>query len=166
MRFTNLEQPNIQKISLTNLIDNSLSHFSNLFKEELTYKIEIDKEYESILGDPYQLEMAFQILIENSIEAMKGNGNILISSTLAQSLGNSYKDFIEIEFADSGPGIPLENIDKIFEPYFTTKSEGTGMGLAIAQKIVNDHGGEINIESRLDFATVFRISLPYGNMEN
>jgi nitrogen-specific signal transduction histidine kinase len=75
------------------------------------------------------------------------------------------KAFLEIEIADTGCGISKNYQDQIFEPYFTTKSNGNGMGLALARKIVSDHSGTISVVSRKNFATVFRIMLPIGNID-
>jgi two-component system sensor histidine kinase HydH len=67
---------------------------------------------------------------------------------------------IKIEIADTGRGIPPEDLNKIFDPYFTTKTKGTGLGLAIVHKIVETHGGEIKIRSIPEKGTVFTISIP------
>ena len=104
--------------------------------------------------------MALHIVIENSIDALKGKGLIKISVNMAQYLNNVYQDFVEIEIADSGTGIDAKIKDKIFEPYFTTKKDGTGMGLAIARKIIEDHNGEISIYSKDGFGTVVRFLVP------
>jgi signal transduction histidine kinase len=75
-------------------------------------------------------------------------------------LDKDFSEYIEIEVADTGPGIRETNKSKIFEPYFTTKSEGTGMGLTIAKKIVEDHGCTIDVHSRANIGAVFVFSLP------
>jgi signal transduction histidine kinase len=65
-----------------------------------------------------------------------------------------------IEITDSGPGIPAENIPKIFQPYFSTKEKGTGLGLSIAHRIVSDHKGRIGVKSKKGRGTTFTIKLP------
>jgi len=165
LKFTNLEQPNFQVVSLSQVIENALSHFESYLNGNLHIQKELDIQHDRLWADPQQLEMVFKIIIENAIDAMHGKGLILISTNLAQYLDKSFRKFIEIDIADTGTGIEKENEEKIFEPYFTTKTDGTGMGLAIARKIIKDHGGEITITTRENFATVVRIMLPIGNIE-
>ncbi|MFN3330060.1 MAG: ATP-binding protein, partial [Pyrinomonadaceae bacterium] len=68
--------------------------------------------------------------------------------------------FVKIEVADTGIGIPPENLPKIFEPYFSTKETGTGLGLAIVERFVNEHKGKITVESELGKGTKFTLRLP------
>jgi signal transduction histidine kinase len=104
--------------------------------------------------------MAFQVFIENAIDALEGKGKIFISSVLAQYLDHPFPEYLEIEIADNGPGIPESIRDTIFEPFYTTKENGTGMGLVIARKIIMDHNGSLELISKDHFGTVFRIHLP------
>jgi len=67
---------------------------------------------------------------------------------------------VSLLFADQGPGIPPENLPRLFDPYFTTRSDGTGLGLAIADRIVTDHGGTILVESTVGAGTTMTVSLP------
>lgn len=78
---------------------------------------------------------------------------------LSGMLDSSGKEYI-IRIEDSGPGIPEENLPRIFQPYFTTKEKGTGLGLAIAYRIINDHKGKIEVESKTGKGTTFIIRLP------
>jgi len=165
LKFANLEQPNFQVVSLSQVIENALNYFESYLNGNLHIQKELDIQHDRLWADPQQLEMVFKIIIENAIDAMHGRGLILISTNLAQYLDKSFSEFIEIDIADTGTGIEKEDEEKIFEPYFTTKSDGTGMGLAIARKIIKDHGGEITITTREHFATVVRIMLPIGNIE-
>jgi signal transduction histidine kinase len=164
LKFTNLEQPNFQVVTLSDIIEKALDRFKSYLNGNLQVQKELDLKHDQLWADPQQLEMVFKIIIENAIDAMQGKGIILISTNLAQYLDKSFKEFIEIDIADTGCGIGKEHKDKIFEPYFTTKPDGTGMGLSIAQKIIKDHGGEITITTREHFATVVRIMLPMGNI--
>jgi two-component system nitrogen regulation sensor histidine kinase GlnL len=67
---------------------------------------------------------------------------------------------VTVEIQDNGPGIPEDQIDRIFTPFFTTKTRGCGLGLAICQKIINEHQGSLRVNSRPDQGTTFTISLP------
>jgi two-component system sporulation sensor kinase A len=103
--------------------------------------------------DDRQLERVFLNLIKNAVQAMPNGGKLMLT-TIETS------DFVEIVFSDTGVGIPEENINKLFTPLFTTKAKGIGMGLAICKKIVEEHGGTISVESKVDEGTAFTIRLP------
>ncbi len=160
LKFTNLEEPNRQDVLLEEIIENTIKHFDAYFNNGLQVEVNLEKGNYTLQADAKQLEMAFQIFIENSIDAMNGKGKILISSVVTQNFEEHLRDEVEIEIADNGPGIPPDIRDRIFEPFFTSKKEGTGMGLAIAKKIINDHGGEVEVIAKEHFGAVFRIVLP------
>ncbi|GAB4344015.1 MAG: hypothetical protein Kow0037_32430 [Calditrichia bacterium] len=166
IRFVNLERPESRLVLLPELIMRVQKHFQQFTADgRIQIETDLDDACRYLMADPQQLEMVFQIVLENAVEALEGKGRILITSSLAQYLSENMADFVEIEIADSGPGIDPEIGDKIFDPYFTTKKNGTGMGLAIARKIVEEHGGRISLNSRPGFATIIQIVLPIGNVE-
>ena len=103
-----------------------------------------------IIADKTKLTALFSNIIMNSFQAIEKNGTI--SVTLSE-----FNDNVKIEIEDDGPGIPEENINKIFEPLFTTKQEGTGLGLASCNHIVKQHGGTISLKNN---PTTFTIILP------
>jgi len=103
--------------------------------------------------DGKQLERVFLNLTKNAVQAMPNGGKLTIAT-------NETKDHIEIEFTDTGAGISEENMSKLFEPLFTTKAKGIGMGLAICKKIVEEHGGTIEVKSKVGQGTTFTIKLP------
>jgi len=103
--------------------------------------------------DPLQVKQALVNLIKNAIQAMTKGGEL----TLHTDRG---VDGVVVSVADSGGGIPQEQINRIFEPFYTTKKKGTGLGLMIVKRIVGDHGGRIDVESHVGHGTVFRIWLP------
>lgn len=124
--------------------------------EELNIKINlVEREnVPKILGDADVLRSVFNNLLTNAMQAMeKTGGNINMTISPDES-------FVKIEVADKGIGISEENLSKIFEPYFSTKETGTGLGLAIVQKIIEDHNGTIEVESRLNEGTHFTVRLP------
>ncbi len=166
LKFTNLEAPSFSSCSLPKLINQVLLRFKSYEKQGLQIALELDPEAEEITADKQQLSMALQAVLENAVDAVRGKGLIYITTTLNHRLDERFKPYVEIEIADNGPGIPEDIKQKIFEPYFTTKTDGTGMGLAIVHKILLDHQGKVEIVSRGNFATVVRITLPIGNMKN
>jgi nitrogen fixation/metabolism regulation signal transduction histidine kinase len=160
LKFTNLDKPHFQAFYLKEVIDDSVKKYRSYLNPDQDIQVTIDADTEAIWADPQQIELVFNILIENALSALQGKGMIQISASLAQYLDKDFSEYIEIEVADTGPGIREIDKSKIFEPYFTTKSEGTGMGLTIAKKIVEDHGCTIDVHSRANFGAVFVFSLP------
>jgi len=112
-----------------------------------------------IRADHDQIRSVFSNIIKNAIEAMPVGGVIVIITSLAGGDTPSTARFVRTEISDSGVGIPKDIAEQIFNPYFTTKSEGTGLGLALAYRIVQDHGGEISFSTSAD-GTTFVIDLP------
>ena len=103
--------------------------------------------------DRAQLKQAFYNVIKNALQAMHSGGILRIRTEADDS-------HLTISFIDSGHGIAPEQIGRLFEPYFTTKQNGTGLGLMIVQRIVREHGGTMEVESDKDRGTTFRIKLP------
>ena len=107
-----------------------------------------------IKGDSERLSQVFMNLFLNAIQAMPNGGTLSIESNV-RSL-----TYICVEVCDTGRGVPEDKLDKIFDPFFTSKEEGAGMGLAVAYRIVKEHGGEINVDSEIGKGTEFRVWLP------
>ena len=102
---------------------------------------------------PPQIKQVYFNLIKNALEAMPDGGTMAISF----SVGDSY---LTLDFLDSGTGIAPGDFNRIFEPYHTTKASGHGLGLMIVQRIVQEHGGQIEVSSKPQAGTRFRILLP------
>ena len=165
LRFTNLEKPNFQIVSLKEIFKRVFRKFAYYKEDGLKVKYDLDELYDRLYADPILLEMCFQIIVENAIDAMKGKGVIMVSTSLVDQIDENFKRYLEIEIIDNGPGISPEIIDKIFDPFFTTKENGTGMGLTLAQKIIEDHEGRIEISSREGKSTQVRILIPYKEID-
>jgi signal transduction histidine kinase len=111
--------------------------------------------------DREQMKQVFLNLMLNAIQAMNQIGKLKISTAYKRHLpGIQGGPLGEISFQDSGKGIPEELKTRIFEPFFSTKEEGVGLGLPIAQRIIKEHGGEIRLESRLGEGTIVYLTLP------
>jgi signal transduction histidine kinase len=108
--------------------------------------------------DASLMKQAFLNLIKNAAAAMRGGGTLSVSTEKAENE-------VKINVADTGAGIPEEDFPKIFEPYFTTKENGTGLGLTVVFKVIKEHRGEINVQSREGEGTVFSITLPVPQVE-
>ncbi len=103
-------------------------------------------------GDAGQYKQVFLNLILNAVQAMEGGGQLCITAELCEH-------WVVCRFVDNGTGIPKENLDRIFNPFFTTKQEGTGLGLAITSRIVENSGGRIKVESEPGQGTTFTLKL-------
>ena len=161
LKFSNLDKPHFQAFSINTIIEEAKEQVSSIYKCGSKHsKLSIDKDIKPVWADPQQIEMVFAILMENALAAIQGKGLISVTVSSVQYLENIFLESLEIEVADTGPGIKEEDKKKIFEPYYSTKSEGTGMGLAIAKKIIEDNGGSIEVHSKPKFGAVFRFSLP------
>jgi two-component system NtrC family sensor kinase len=106
-------------------------------------------------GDRDQLRQVFTNLVINGLQAMEGGGELTLD-LLPDQAGES----VEIRIADSGCGITLEHLDKLFTPFFSTKPHGTGLGLAVSYGIVKDHGGDIRVASQPGQGAAFSVVLP------
>lgn len=111
-----------------------------------------------IIGDPHQLEHLFINLVLNSVQAMSAGGTLGLKATKRGS-------HLVIEVRDSGRGIPKEAIKNLFEPFYSTRTEGFGLGLYSCKRIVEEHRGEISVVSRPNTGTTFRITLPIETKE-
>ena len=145
----------VEEVDITVL----LNEIYGLVKRDCERKgIEIDFKKEgiplSVKGDKDKLKQIFLNLAKNAIEAMEQGGKLVIKNRLVG-------DHVEISISDNGCGIPEENREKIFSPFFTTKRQGTGLGLNISKKIIEDHeGGSITLESEERKGTTFKVTLP------
>lgn len=117
-----------------------------------------DEPLPEVAGDREQIKQAFLNLILNAVQAMPHGGTLTVTS--AQRDGKA-----QVRFADTGQGISAENVDKIFNPFFTTRHEGTGLGLAITHRIIQSHGGSLEVQSRVGEGTEFILTLPLAREE-
>jgi two-component system sensor histidine kinase AtoS len=129
-----------------------------LSKANVKEHIQIDQDLPLVEGDRRALEQVFTNLFNNAVQAMSEAGGTL-AIKIQHMKPSPDRQHIIIDVADDGPGIPKENLDRIFQPFFTTKRDGTGLGLAITKQIITAHKGTIRVNS-FPGGTVFRIQLP------
>jgi len=111
--------------------------------------------------DREQMKQVFLNLLLNAIQAMERGGNLRVATRWKPApSGNGGRSVAEIAVQDTGPGMAEDIRSRIFEPFFSTKEEGIGLGLPIAQRIVEEHGGQIRVESRVGEGTAFVVVLP------
>ena len=155
LRYSRPTKLNPQPIEARQVITDSMRIVKPQAEDQnIAINITESENLPKILGDAEVLRSVFSNLFINAVQAMEKNGgslNVAISPD---------EQFVKIKITDTGEGIPTENLDKIFEPYFSTKETGTGLGLAIVKKIVDDHNGAITAESKLNEGTTFTVKLP------
>lgn len=158
LTFARPRKPVYSAIDLNQVITKNLDL---LEKEISSASIEVSIKLEEIPYIQIDEEQISQVLINtiiNSVQSMTNGGNIIIESTLSLD-----RQTVEISIKDNGIGIPQEDCDKIFEPFYTTKNKGTGLGLAVCWRIVENHKGHIEVNSIKNEGTEFIISLPIKN---
>ena len=123
---------------------------------ELTWNVE--RFLPKLRLDRQHINQALLNIIQNAIHAMENGGHLDVNVKCDG-------DFVLFSVSDTGCGISEENLSKIFEPYFTTKATGTGLGLTVVYKIIKEHGGDISVESTVGKGTTFRIRIPVPSTE-
>ncbi len=122
---------------------------------------QLDGALPTILADPNQLERVFGNLIRNAVQAMPEGGRLTIRTfETSEVTGKLPKSGVIVSIADTGEGIPEENLERVFEPLFSTRTRGIGLGLALAKRLVEGHGGSIEVESEVGEGSVFSVWLP------
>ncbi|MBE0603602.1 MAG: HAMP domain-containing protein [Deltaproteobacteria bacterium] len=157
LEFTRPKAPNRKRVDLQKTIEESLVLVQNLLKSN---NIEVRMEMTplpEVEVDPAQIKQVFLNLLVNACEAMETGGTLTIRSW------SVHKDRTAVvEVCDTGPGIPEEFLRKIFDPFFSTKGKGTGIGLSVVLSIVQRHGGKVEVDAGKDGGTRFRVVLPVG----
>ncbi len=152
LSYSKPTRPEMEHLDLRESLDEMLEVLGAAVPE----KVRLDTDFEDevqIYGDPHRLRQVYLNLALNAFDAMGGEGTLSIRS---YKLGK----YAGVCFSDTGPGVPYENREKIFFPFFTTKETGTGLGLSIAARIVEDHGGMIRLDSDACEGSAFTVFLP------
>jgi signal transduction histidine kinase len=134
-------------------------------KEEGAARVEITTNLADTLppvrADAEQLKQVFLNLMINALQAMTNGGRLVVSTSLRSSTRRgAAAAFLEVRFRDTGVGIPPNDLKNLFIPFFTTKEKGTGLGLPISQRIIENHGGTIEVRSQPSVGSTFTILLP------
>ncbi len=153
--FSRIKSLEKKPVKINDVINDIVSRLR--ITEHVTIQTEISEDLPLVLGDKQKLGQVFFNLVSNAVQSMKNGGTIRI-------FAEKKDDMIEISVSDEGEGITEENRKKIFEPLFTTKSKGIGLGLAIARNMVEVHKGEIRVQSEIGIGSTFTICLPLSTM--
>ena len=156
LRFSRTPRLDLKRISLNDVVRHVFDLVSPEARERgIRLKLDLRKGLPEVNGDDSQLGQAVLNITVNAFQAMESGGQ-LCARTRADSAGSQ----IFLSISDTGCGIRDEEIDRIFEYYYTTRDEGTGLGLSIAQQIIYQHRGHIEVESEAGKGTIFRIYMP------
>jgi two-component system, sporulation sensor kinase E len=148
-------RPQLRPENINTIIEEAVRFFAPEIKDrDVVVEQELRSDLPMLQLDRDQMTQAFYNVIKNSLEAMKSRGILRIRSDMDDSQ-------VLVRFTDTGGGISADNLSHVFEPYFTTKSGGSGLGLLIVRRIVREHGGELSIESTEGKGLTLTIRLPY-----
>jgi len=171
LSFSRPSKPQTEKVNLEQLLEQTLNLVATTAKKKsIEVAFRFNSEERTLTADPAQLKQVFLNIIMNGIQAMQEGGAFTITVDLKQKEGYSPHGnrWFYIVFRDTGDGIPQEHLDHMFDPFFTTKKDGTGLGLSISYGIIQQHGGDIEIESHTveeqpdDHGTTVSVQLPVG----
>ena len=130
----------------------------------IQYRQNYDVTIPPIHGDRNAFKQVFLNLIKNAAEAIAGKGMVEVSSRWITEHKLKGQNSMSIEIRDNGSGIPADSLEKIFNPFYTTKKEGSGLGLFLAYQIIAKHGGAIFVDSELGVGTTIKVYLPITNV--
>jgi signal transduction histidine kinase len=149
--LSRVARPTVSPVNIGGVIEDALNHVAIPANIELSRYV--DPGLSRVMVDADQIRQVFVNIILNAIEAMPEGGRLKIRA-------KSKAEFVNVEFADTGGGIAESVIDKIFDPLFTTKAKGIGLGLAMCKSILERHGGDIAVKSKEGKGATFTVSLP------
>ena len=156
MDFSRDHPPVLEKGDINSVLGEVLSRVPQ--RENITVETALDSDLPRVFFDASQIRRAFLNLINNALQAIPHKGTVLVTS-------RPLDGFVEIVFKDTGSGIPKAHLEEIFEPLFTTKAKGVGLGLSIVREFIRKHNGTIDVKSEVGKGTAFTIKLPINIQE-
>ncbi len=174
--FSRIKPPQVRTVAIRQLVNESLGRC--VIPENIKVQVDLPDTTPALMIDPQQMGQVFRNLIANAVQAIPGDGAVRVSARRIQ--GSKYEvqgseeenverrtlnvepagDFVEVSIEDTGEGIAPENMAKLFQPLFTTKARGIGLGLVVCKNLTEANGGRIAAESRAGAGTVFKVMLP------
>jgi two-component system, sporulation sensor kinase E len=155
LRAIRPSQPRLHPENVNTLVEEAVRFFTPEIQDrDIVVEQELRADLPFLHLDREQMKQAFYNVIKNSLEAMRRHGTLRIRTDLDDT-------HVIVSFVDTGGGMSAENLSRVFEPYFTTKPSGTGLGLLIVRRIVREHGGELSIGSSQGEGLTLMIRLPY-----
>ena len=155
LRAIRPSRPQLHRENINTIVEEAVRFLSpEIEARDIVVEQELRSDLPLLELDREQMKQAFYNVIKNSFEAMKRHGVLRIRTDRDDT-------HVLVTFTDTGSGISAENLSRVFEPYFTTKPSGTGLGLLIVRRIVREHGGELSVESSASKGLTLAIRLPY-----
>jgi len=155
LRAVRPSQPQLRPENVNTIVEEAVRFFTPEIQDrDIVVEQELRSDLPLLQLDRDQMKQAFYNVIKNSLEAMQRHGTLRIGTDLDDT-------HVFVRFVDTGSGMSAANLSRVFEPYFTTKPAGTGLGLLIVRRIVREHGGELSIESSQGKGLTLTIRLPY-----
>ncbi|HET7841162.1 MAG TPA: ATP-binding protein [Candidatus Acidoferrales bacterium] len=155
--FGGLPQPELASVDLNDVVRGTVKQHEGEFgavgRPPITPELHLEENLPLIQADASLLRRALDNLVLNAMDAMPGGGVLMLRT-------NHANDAVELEISDTGTGLTPQECGRLFTPYYTTKQHGTGLGLAVVQSVVSDHGGRIWVESEAGVGTSFHVRLP------
>jgi two-component system, NtrC family, nitrogen regulation sensor histidine kinase NtrY len=153
--FSKMPKPELERVDARDVLERVRSLYEGVASREakIDFEMKIASGPMPLMVDPELLHRALSNLVLNAMDAMPNGGKLTLGAQPAE-------DKIEIRVSDTGEGLTQEECERLFTPYYTTKTHGTGLGLAIVQSVVADHGGAIAVEGRTGSGATFIITLP------
>jgi len=151
--FAKMPAPEMQPVDLNQLVDETVKLFEPQFAQAgINGRTDLDPALPRVSADPEQMARVLRNLVLNAIDAMPGGGQLTIRTRAEDGR-------VRLEVSDTGQGLTTEECERLFTPYYTTKTHGSGLGLAIVQSVISDHRGRISVESQPGKGATFRIEL-------
>jgi len=152
-----MPQPELASVNINEVVRGAVrlfeAQFSAVGRPPITPEFHLAEDLPPIQADAAMLHRAIENLVLNAMDAMPAGGVLMLRTS--HRAGE-----VDIEVSDTGTGLTPQECDRLFTPYYTTKQHGTGLGLAVVQSVVSDHGGRVSVESESGVGTSFHIHLP------
>ena len=160
--FARPSEPNLQGENVNTIIEKiEFLIVTEARKKNITISKDFMANLPGVNVDAEQIKQVLLNILLNAVQAIPGDGKIWIETRVVQVAREETSErFVQVEVRDSGVGISKENLERVFDPFFSTRPDGSGLGLAISYQIIHEHGGFIDLESEVGKGTSFRIHLP------
>ena len=175
LRFARPAKPLLKPMHVHEILEKSLMLIGHrLYQKEIKLTRSWNAEVDTIRADADQLEQVFLNFFLNAMDAMKRDGELMVATEIhsaeewmasVTARRGEVNEILRVTVRDNGEGIRNEDIPHVFDPFFTTKDYGTGLGLSVVHGIIQEHGGQIEVESELSKGTAFHILLPLVRFE-
>ncbi len=146
----------LTSVAVASFLEGAVQSLQTFLDEaQVVLTVEVTEKVPTLVCDPVLLGQAVRNILMNAVQSMPEGGTVCVRADMIEPGGH-----LAIEFRDTGEGIAPDDLDRIFRPFVTTRPKGTGLGLPIVQKIIDQHGGRIDVESTVGQGTLFRLVLP------